>query len=351
MSLKSQTVMVTGASGYIAGWIIKYLLEAGHTVHGTVRNPDKASSVAHLQRMAEQAPGTLKLFKADLLDANSFDAPMQGCDVLMHTASPFILEGFKDANAALVRPAVEGTRNVLNAARRCDSLKRVVVTSSVASIYGDSCELKASGKEALDESDWNTTSSVNHNPYQYSKVAAEREAWSLQEGQSKWQLVTINPGMVYGPSLTSASHSASIGTLVQLGSGSLRTGVPDLSYGIVDVREVAQAHLLAAFEEKAQGRYVLVNRDLNMLGIANLLRKNFPAYPFPRMQVPKPLVWVFGPMMGPVTRKFISLNVGYPIHFDNSRSRELGVVYRPLEETLVDHFNQAVEDGLVKRRG
>ena len=93
----SHTVMVTGASGYIAGWIVKDLLEAGHTVHATVRNPDKAKSVGHLKRLAESAPGTLKLFKADLLDADSFDAPMKGCDILMHTASPFVLEGFTDA--------------------------------------------------------------------------------------------------------------------------------------------------------------------------------------------------------------------------------------------------------------
>ncbi len=164
MSQSPRTVMVTGASGYIAGWIVKYLLEAGHTVHGTVRDPDKASSVAHLHRMAEASPGTLKLFKADLLDADSFDAPMQGCDVLMHTASPFVLDGFTDANEALVRPAVEGTRNVLNAANRCETLKRVVLTSSVASVYGDGTDMK--GKSAFTEADWNTSSSVNHNPYQ-----------------------------------------------------------------------------------------------------------------------------------------------------------------------------------------
>ncbi len=142
MPSNTHTVMITGASGYIAGWIVKLLLEAGHTVHATVRDPNKAASVAHLNAIAEKAPGTLKLFKADLLDADSFDAAMQGCDILMHTASPFVLDGFTDANEALVRPAVEGTRNVLNAALRCDTLKRVVLTSSVASVYGDATDMK-----------------------------------------------------------------------------------------------------------------------------------------------------------------------------------------------------------------
>ena len=349
MSQSPRTVMVTGASGYIAGWIVKYLLEAGHTVHGTVRDPDKASSVAHLHRMAEASPGTLKLFKADLLDADSFDAPMQGCDVLMHTASPFVLDGFTDANEALVRPAVEGTRNVLNAANRCETLKRVVLTSSVASVYGDGTDMK--GKSAFTEADWNTSSSVNHNPYQYSKVAAEREAWKIHDAQSRWDLVTINPGMVYGPSLTNASSSASIGTLLDMGRGKLKTGVPDLVYGVVDVRDLAEAHLLGAFTAAASGRYLLVSESVSMLGIAGLLSQQFGShYPFPKMKVPKPLVWLFGPMMGPVTRKFISRNIGYPVRFDNSRSKALGIQYRSVSETLKDHFEQVLEDGLVRRR-
>ena len=343
MPSNTHTVMVTGASGYIAGWIVKYLLEAGHTVHATVRDPNKAKSVDHLKRIADAAPGTLKLFKADLLDAESFDDPMQGCDILMHTASPFVLDGFTDANEALVRPAVEGTRNVLNAANRCDTLKRVVLTSSVASVYGDA-------------TDMNTTSSVDHNPYQYSKVAAEREAWKIHDGQggsaeSRWDLVTINPGMVYGPSLTNASNSASIGTLLDMGRGKLKTGVPDLEYGMVDVREVAQAHLLGAFKPEAEGRYILVNQSVSMLDIAAMLRKQFgKQYPFPMMKVPKPVVWAVGPFMGPVTRKFISRNVGYPLRFDNSRSKALGVNYRPAADTLKDHFDQVLEDGLVRRR-
>ncbi len=346
-----ETVLVTGASGYIASWIVKYLLEDGHTVHATVRDPNKQANVAHLLKLAEGTPGTLKLFKSDLLDAGSFDAPMQGCDVVMHTASPFIIDGFTDAEAALVRPAVEGTRNVLEAVNRCASVRRVVLTSSVASVFGDNIDFVRSGKPALTEDDWNTTSSVHHNPYQYSKVAAEREAWKIHDAQSRWQLVTINPAMVYGPSLTTASKSASIDTLRQMGDGRLRSGVPDLSYGVVDVRDVARAHLLAAFDPKAEHRYLLVNRTLSMLAISRILQQAFGSkYPFPRMRAPKLLVWAFGPMMGPVTRTFIQRNVGHPLVFDNRRSRELGINYRPVEETLTEHFQQALDDGLLRRR-
>jgi nucleoside-diphosphate-sugar epimerase len=345
------TVLVTGASGYIAGWIVKYLLEEGHTVHATVRDPARAESVAPLQALARGTPGTLRLFRADLLQPGSFDAAMQGCDLVMHTASPFVLEGYDNAYEALLRPALEGTRNVLEAASRTASVTRVVLTSSVAAIYGDNADLADSGAEALCEADWNETSTLLHNPYQYSKTCAEREAWRLHELQAQWQLVTLNPGMVYGPALTRASRSASIDTLRQLGDGRLRHGVPDLRYGVVDVRDVARAHLLAAFTPQAQGRYLLVAGEISLPEIAALLRRHYgDAYPFPRRVVPKALAWLFGPLMGPVTRRFIRRNIGYAVRFDNRRSLALGLQYRPLERTFAEHFRQLLEDGLLPHR-
>lgn len=348
---KTRPVLVTGASGYIAGWIINYLLEAGFTVHATVRDPSKQASVAHLLKMAEKGIGTLKLFKADLLTQGSFSEAMQGCGVVMHTASPFVLDGFIDANEALVRPAVEGTANVLNTVNECASVTRVVLTSSVAAIYGDNKDILALPSGVFTEEHWNTTSSVNHNPYQYSKVAAEREAWRIQGQQSRWDMVTINPSMVFGPSLTSGSQSASIDTLVQMGDGRLRTGVPKLLLGVVDVREVAQAHLLAAFSPTAKGRYILSADELSMLNIAKILRTKYGSfYPFPRMEAPTFIVWAFGPLMGPITRDFIRRNVGLPLKFDNRRSRELGVQYRPVEQTFIEHFQQVIDDGLLKKK-
>lgn len=345
-------VMVTGASGYIASWIIKYLLEEGYTVHGTVRDPEKYSSIAHLLKIADAAPGTLKLFKADLLDEGSFDAAMEGCDIVMHTASPFIMEGYEDANEALVRPAVEGTRNVLTSVNRTPSVTRVVLTSSIASVIGDNIDLKEAPGGVLTEEQWNTTSSVDHNPYQYSKVAAEREAWRINASQRRWELITINPSMVYGPALTSNSLSASIDTLIQMGDGRLFMGVPKLVYGVVDVREVARAHLLAAFSPQSQGRYILNATELTMMKIGRILRRHYGwSYPFPLLQPPKAVAWAVGPLLGPVTRKFISRNVGLPLRIDNSRSRNhLGVTYRPVAQTFIEHFQQLLDDGLIKKR-
>ena len=129
-------VLVTGATGYLAGWIVKRLLEEGKTVHAAVRDPSNKHTIAHLDDMAASLPGDITYFKADLLDDGSFDEAIQGCDVVMHTASPFTSE-VTDPQKDLVDPAVRGTRKVLGAANRTDSVKRVVLTSSCAAIYGD----------------------------------------------------------------------------------------------------------------------------------------------------------------------------------------------------------------------
>ena len=349
---KTKPVMVSGASGYIATWIIKLLLEQGCTVHGTVRNPGNEQSVGPLKKLAEAAPqGTLKLFKADLLDEGSFDEAMAGCEVVMHTASPCVVRGFSSAHEALIRPAVEGTRNVLESANRTETVKRVVLTSSVAAVYGDCADLKQNPRGIFNEEDWNFSSSESHQPYSYSKFLAEKEAWKVYEAQERWHLVTINPSMVGGPALTKASRSTSIDTLRSLGNGKLWPGVPGMRLAWVDVRDVAKAHLEAAFRPDAEGRHIVSNGEPSMLEVANILKAHFgKKYRFPFFELPKLMVKLFGRMIdSSATPRFVEQNAGHSLKFDNSRSKaRLGLEYHPLEQTFVDHFQQLIDDGLIK---
>ncbi len=344
-------VLVTGASGYIASWIVRYLLEAGHTVHGAVRDPSKKTGLEHLHALSTQHPGRLKLFKADLLTQGSYDAAMEGCELVMHTASPFVISGIRDANEALVRPALEGTRNVLEAANRVGSVKRVVLTSSVVAIHGDNIDSLKVPNSTFTEEHWNSTSSADHQPYPYSKTVAEREAWAINGKQSRWDMVTINPGLVLGPTLTKNSDSASMGIMKQLVGGMMFPAAPHLQMGLVDVRDVAMAHIKAGYTPAAKGRHITSAGNPTMLDLGKLLRKRFGnKYLFPVMEAPKAMIWLIAPLAG-MTRKYISLNVGYPVKFDAGKSRrELGMEYRTMEQTVCDHFQQMLNDGVVKRR-
>jgi nucleoside-diphosphate-sugar epimerase len=350
---RSVPVLVTGGNGYIASWLVKYLLEDGIDVHATVRDPSNDTKVGHLKQMAKDSPGTLTLFAADLLDDGAFDEAMAGCELVFHTASPFVLSGIKDPQRDLVDPAVQGTRNALESANRVDSVKRVVLTSSVVSVYGDAVDTKAADGDVFTEADWNTTSTLTHQPYSYSKVEAERTAWEMAEAQDRWDLVVINPGFVLGPSLTTASSSATMDTMKQLVDGTMRFGAPPLELGIVDVRDVAQAHIKAGFTPGASGRHICVSRSMTMLEMGRALSAQFGRrYPFPRNELPKPVVWLAAPTAG-LTRKYVAGNMGHPLKFDNRHARDdLGVEFRAPETTVIDHFQQLIDDGIVRdKRG
>lgn len=350
MNTQATSILVTGATGYIASWVIKQLLEKGHTVHATVRDLNKKKSFAHLEKIAAQSSGSLQLFQANLLEPGSFDLAMQGCEVVLHMASPFVVTNYKDAVKDIIEPAVLGTENVLNSVNSTESVKRVVVTSSIASTYGDAIDIRQTANNEFDESHWNTTSSETHQPYPYSKVMAERKAWDMQKAQTRWDLVCINPALVLGPSLTPSTQSGSVEVLLQFANGMTLAGVPPMWNGIVDVRDVADAHLQAAFNPKAENRYIISGGTLSLLEMGKVLRQHFGnKFPFPRNQLPKAAFKLLGPFIG-FSKSFVELNMGYPIYFNADKSKkDLGIHYRNIETSLVEHFQQLLDDGVVKK--
>lgn len=345
---KSMPVFVSGVTGYVASWVVKYLLEDGYTVHGTVRSLSKTAKFQHLLDIENAAEGTLKLFEADLLDEGAFKEAMQGCQVVIHTASPFVVK-VKNPEEQLVKPAVEGTTNVLTTANTVNTVKRVVLTSSCAAIYGDNADMKETPQYRFDESIWNTSSSLDHQSYSFSKTMAERKAWEIASKQSKWDLLTINPAFVMGPSLTKRKDSTSIQTMIQLGDGTFKMGVPDLYFGFVDVRDVARAHINAAFTPTASGRHIMCKKSGSFLDLSSILSRHFDPkkYKFPKKKLPGVLVYLFGPFMG-FSWKMLRANLGIPIYFANDYVKEdLGIEFTSLEKTVVDHFQQLIDDGLI----
>ncbi|MCW2781215.1 MAG: dependent epimerase/dehydratase family protein [Marmoricola sp.] len=340
-------VLVTGGSGYVASWIVRYLLEDGHTVRATVRDPAKPKGLEHLHRLADAHPGKLSLHQADLLDEGSFAEAMPGCELVIHTASPFLIGNIRNPQRELVEPALEGTRNVLASVDATDSVKRVVLTSSVVAVHGDNADMR--GADTFTEADWNTTSSVDHQPYPYSKTVAERAAWAIQAAQKRWDLVTIHPGLVLGPALTTASVSGSMTTMKHFTDLSMAAGAPALQMGVVDVRDVARAHILAGFTPEANGRYLTNAETVSMLQMGKILRRAFGrSLSFPTRELPKFMIRIGAPAAG-LTRKFVDLNVGWPLAYDSSRtSAELGVEFRPAETTIAEHYQQMIDDGLVR---
>lgn len=349
---KSKPVMVTGATGFVAGWLVKKLLEEGMTVHAAVRNPDKKEKVQHLDEIASKAPGSIKYFKSDLLKDGSYADAMEGCELVFHTASPFTND-FKDAQKELIDPAVNGTKNVLNQANNTSSVKRVVVTSSCAAIYGDASDCANYPNNEITEEHWNTSSTMTHNPYSLSKTLAEKEAWKIAETQDRWDLVTINPSFVLGPFLNPKfTTSESFNIMKQMGDGTFKSGCPKMGVGVVDVRDLAIAHYQAGFVPEAKGRHISHGHNTDFFSMSQTLISDYGTnYPLPKKIAPKWLLMVFGPMMNKaLTRKFLRNNINHPFKANNTKSREnLGVSYRPLNETMVDTFQGLIDAGTFKK--
>ncbi|MFE0701076.1 NAD-dependent epimerase/dehydratase family protein [Streptomyces sp. NPDC058872] len=343
----SAPVLVTGATGYVAGWLVKGLLDAGVTVHAAVRDPHNTAKIQHLLDFAEKAPGEIRFFAADLLADGSYGEAMAGCRIVFHTASPFTSR-VEDPQRELVDPAVQGTRTVLRSAGATPSVERVVLTSSCAAIYTDAVDCATAPGGRLTEEVWNTTASLDYQPYSYSKTLAERAAWEIADAQDRWKLVVVNPSLVIGPSTHARPTSESFAIVRQFGDGTLRRGAPRAGLGVVDVRDLARAHIAAGYLPDVHGRHIVSGHDTHVLALAQALLPRFAdRFPLPRRALPKPLVWLAAPTAG-LTRTFVSRNVNVAWRADNGKSRrELGMTYRPIEESMEDMFQQLVDHGSV----
>ncbi|KAM2016554.1 hypothetical protein ACFX16_046954 [Malus domestica] len=310
-----QTICVTGAGGFIASWMVKLLLERGYTVKGTLRNPDDPKN-AHLREL-EGPTERLSLFKADLLDYESLKEAINGCDGVFHTASPVT-----DDPEQMVEPAVNGTKNVIQAAAEA-KVKRVVFTSSIGAVYMDPTR----GPEVVvDESCWSDLEFCKNtkNWYCYGKAVAEQAAW--EEAREKGvDLAVVNPVLVLGP-LLQPTVNASIIHILKYLTGSTKTYANSVQ-AYVHVRDVALAHILVYETPSAGGRYLCAESVLHRGDVVEILAKFFPEYPIPNKC------------------KDNGKPRAEPYKFTNQKLRDLGLEFTPVKQALYETVKSLQEKG------
>lgn len=283
-------VLLTGISGFLGGHVALTLLNAGYIVRGSVRNLTKAEKVK--QTLARHGADTsrLEFVALDLLSDAGWDEAMADVRYLQHTASPFVLE-LPDDKMELIRPAVEGTERALNAALRA-GVERIVLTSSMAAIaYGHDKTHTAPFTAA----DWTNLDGRGVNAYIESKARAERRAWEIMAGFGrKDDLATINPSAILGP-LLDDDPGTSAQIVKRMLDGSM-PALPRISFAIVDVRDVAEAHLLAMTAPEAGGhRFPMGERTMYMSEVAPIVREVAPerAAKVPKIGLPDFAVRLF----------------------------------------------------------
>ncbi|XP_024532702.1 tetraketide alpha-pyrone reductase 1 isoform X1 [Selaginella moellendorffii] len=269
--MDSEKVCVTGASGFLASWLVKRLLEEGYYVVGTVRDPDDASKTAHLWEL----PGArerLDLKKADLITPGAFDDIVQGCHGVFHIAAAVTNRYKEDPLTEIVDPCVLGTLNVLNACKRSTTVKRVVCTSSVAAV---SARNDFKPDDVLDESVWSAPDFCREIEMWYGLGKTLSEQAALEFGKENGlDVITIAPSLIVGELLSSRATASVADIILQLQGAKQWFNYA----GYVHLDDVAQAHLLAYTNPKASGRYVCSAINMSTIDLASFLSKRYPKH-------------------------------------------------------------------------
>ena len=333
-------VLVTGATGFIAGHVIVQLLEAGHEVRGTARSVSRATPLNTILGDYAGRPVNIEIVEADLNSDAGWAEAVAGMDYVQHVASPFPATIPKDPDE-LIRPARDGALRVLKASKAA-GVKRVVMTSSMAAIaygWGDQ------RPDPLTEAHWSNPDNLKDNTaYTRSKTIAERAAWDYVNGDGQGlELAVINPSAVLGP-VMSGDLSGSLEILTQLMTGKVPAS-PRVGFCVVDVRDVADAHVRAMTAPEAAGeRFLAAGRFLWMAEVADILRENFPDY---RRKLPKGTLpdWVLRAMtlINPPARQLIP-ELGRERNCSNAKAKQvLGWTPRPEEEAIIEGAQSLID--------
>jgi len=338
-----ETVLVTGGSGYLGGWCLAELLRQGYSARTTVRNLSREPEVRAMLAPEVDPGDRLSFFAADLNSDDGWKEAVEGCDYVLHVASPFPPAQPKDPDE-LIRPAREGTLRVLGAALDAGA-RRVVVTSSVAAVRISS---GGDASDALTEEDWTDPDAPGLTPYVRSKTIAELAAWDLAKERNQTdRLAVVNPGAILGPVL-SDDLSYSLQVIERLLNG--MPGTPRIGFSFVDVRDVADLQVKAMTAPEAAGeRFIAAEPFLWFSEVAEILRKHLgeEASKVPSRGIPNFVVRAMA-LVDPALRS-ITGQLGKRTALSSEKAKtRLGWSPHPLEETIVDCARSLIDRGIVK---
>ena len=336
-------VCVTGAAGFIASHVIIDLLEDGHVVHATVRDLGDDTKRAHLDVLEERYPGKLQCFEADLLEPGSLDAALEGCDALIHTATAVILAA-PDPQKQIIDVAVKGTQNVLDSVARTPSVKRIVMTSSIAAVMSYDQQDKT-----YTEDDWCTSDDIWLDPYGMGKTQSERLLWQfVDEHADRVQAVAINPSVVIGPPLAKHHIRSSLSFIRDLVGWSYPACAP-MRLHLVDVGDVSKGHVRALTSDKAVGqRIIFSDRQKSILEISKVLSRQ---YKTPMRELPRLILYIAAYLDKRFSLRLARASANLHYEFRSNRPTELlGISLRNTEESILEAAETMVEKGWVKPR-
>jgi len=264
-------VLVTGISGFVGQHCAAELLKKGYAVKGSLRSLAKTDEVLKGITREVDPKGNLEFCALDLMQDEGWESALEGCDYVLHVASPFVIKVPKNEDE-LIKPAVEGTLRALKAAKKA-GVKRVVLTSSTVAMLGD-----ANASMTINAQSWTHVEAKNVSAYMKSKTLAEKSAWDFiqhQTGNSPLELVVINPGPIYGPSLTGNLGGESMDMFRKLITGQMPM-LPKASSVMSDVRDIASIHVAAMEKEEAAGKRFIVTTEEphSFLELAQILKSN-----------------------------------------------------------------------------